>query len=455
MKNQEGFIHQSEITSLFLSGLLSVSEPEDILDFALHFFLRLDLPYSENTSSIFLYDPENRILTLTAHRGGPATLMACRGSVRPGECVCGRAAFDQKAVFVANVTDDRLHKITPKTAKDHGDLSVPIMARGGKLVGVWHSLLEPGAAVSPDVMESLSRMCFFLGTVLDRALTRKATASWNEDLRNSLKRCEEKLSLTELSLAQARDAKTDFLVSMNHELRTPLNPIIGFSQVLLGEYFGPLNAKQKEHVNDILESGKRLLALIDEILDLSRADMGIDTLDASPVSVGGLLSSMFLMIREKAFKHGISLETSIDDSVKCLDIFADEKKLKTAILNLLQNAVKFTPDGGRVTLGARLAEDGDRHSPSEGRDPKAGLSSCRLEIFVEDTGQGVAKQDQERIFEDFYQVRRGLSGKTPGAGLGLALARRFVLLHQGRLWVESEGVGKGSRFIVALPLGAG
>lgn len=455
MKNQEGLIHQSEITSLFLSGLISVSDPEAILEFAHDFFLRLDLPYQDNLSSIFLFDTENRILSLAAHKGGPVNIMPCRGSVRLGECVCGRSGLEQKAVYDANAMGDSLHKAGPGPAKDHGDLCVPLLARGGKLVGVWHSVLEPGAEVSADVIVFLSRMGFFLGTVLDRALTRKAITAWNEDLRNSLKSCEDRLSMSGLAFAQARDAKTDFLVSMNHELRTPLNPIIGFSQVLLGEYFGPLNAKQKEHVNDILESGKRLLALIDEILDLARADMGMDTLDATSVNVGGLLSSMFLMIREKAFKHGISLETSIDETVRCLDIPADEKKLKTAILNLLQNAVKFTPDGGKVTLGARLAKESDSpdHKPNDGWDADA--PSGWIEIFVEDTGQGVAKQDRERIFEDFYQVSRGLSGKTPGAGLGLALARRFVLLHHGRLWVESEGVGKGSRFVVALPLGAG
>ena len=448
MKDRDDDIRRGDIASLFLSGLIFIQEPEKMVDFALDFFLRMDIPYFSETGSIFLFDVENRVLSVAAHRGGGPGLMSCQGRIRPGECLCGAAAESQRVLFSQNTGGGEPRHAYG--ASGHGDLCVPLRTRAEKLVGVWHADIAPGAALSQPVIDFLSELGVFLGTALDRALTQKATASWNEDLRAALKDCDEKTALLRLALAQARDAKTDFLVSMNHELRTPLNPIIGFSQVLLGEYFGPLNVKQKEHVNDILESGKRLLSLIDEILDLSRADMGMDTLEPGTVSVAGLVSSMFLMVREKAFKHGITLATDIPDALRTLEISADEKKLKTALLNILQNAVKFTPDGGRVTLGARLS---DGLAKRNGAPASPAAHEGWLEIFVEDSGQGVDREDQERIFEDFYQVRRGLSGKTPGAGLGLALARRFVQMHGGRLWVESEGMGKGSRFIMALPLG--
>jgi signal transduction histidine kinase len=222
--------------------------------------------------------------------------------------------------------------------------------------------------------------------------------------------------------------KSEFLANMSHELRTPLNAIIGFSQVLKEQMFGELNARQTEYVDDVLSSGQHLLSLINDILDLAKVEAGRMELEPTTFALGDLLENSMAMVRERAIRQSVSLDTAIDPSVGLLE--ADERKVKQIIFNLLSNAVKFTPAGGRVTLAA-TADDG------------------QVEISVRDTGVGMSAEDQVRIFEEFYQVG---TGKTQeGTGLGLALTRRLVELHHGRLGVASEP-GAGSTFTITLPL---
>ncbi|MDI6798243.1 MAG: HAMP domain-containing sensor histidine kinase, partial [Desulfatibacillaceae bacterium] len=343
----------------------------------------------------------------------------------------------------------------------HGDVCIPLVDGELKLVGVLHGVMAPDTELAYDVIDFLSRAGADIGAALGQSLKYKAALEWNQDLVEVNDQLGRQIDDFTLALAHAQEAKTDFLVSMNHELRTPLNPIIGFAQVLLGEYFGELNSKQKEHVQDIFDSGKRLLDLIDEILDLSRAEMGRDELNLSPLNLFDLTASMLKMVKEKAFKHSITIDVSIDEELKDLEIIADETKLKTVVYNLLSNAVKFTPDGGAIQLGAQLLPHGDIDpdgSPvlsAVGKPAgKAGLKKPWLEIFVQDSGYGIGKEDQERIFDEFYQVRNSSMKKPSGSGLGLPLARRFVVMHGGRIWMESEGLGKGSRFVVRIPIGA-
>jgi GAF domain-containing protein len=229
-------------------------------------------------------------------------------------------------------------------------------------------------------------------------------------------------------LEVANRHKSEFLANMSHELRTPLNAIIGFSEVLLQGIFGPLNDKQREYQDDVLTSGKHLLTLINDILDLSKIEAGRMELEPTTFTMAAALDSGFTIVRERAARHGITLRAELPKDLPPVE--ADERKVKQILYNLLSNAVKFTPDGGRVEVRAS-AQDGE------------------LRIDVRDTGIGIAPEDQARVFEEFRQVGRERSRE--GTGLGLTLTKRFVELHGGRLWLESEP-GKGSTFSFTLPL---
>jgi signal transduction histidine kinase len=224
--------------------------------------------------------------------------------------------------------------------------------------------------------------------------------------------------------------KSEFLANMSHELRTPLNAIIGFSEVLGERMFGELNEKQAEYTDDILSSGRHLLSLINEILDLSKVEAGRMELELATFDLPLAIDNARTFVRERAAKHGIGLDVTVDERLG--DFVGDERKIKQILLNLLSNAVKFTPEGGRIGINARQA-DGS------------------VEISVSDTGIGIAPEDQPKIFEEFRQVGGDYAHKKEGTGLGLTLAKKFVELHGGRIWLESE-VGKGSTFTFTLPI---
>jgi GAF domain-containing protein len=231
-------------------------------------------------------------------------------------------------------------------------------------------------------------------------------------------------------LEAASRHKSEFLANMSHELRTPLNAILGFSEVLAERMFGEVNEKQAEYLQDILSSGRHLLSLINDILDLSKVEAGRLELELGRFHLPTALDNALTLVRERATRHGITLTETVDEGVG--HIVADERKVKQILLNLLSNAVKFTPEGGRVGLTATAAD---------------GV----ITIAVSDTGVGIAPEDQAAIFEEFRQVGREDARKQEGTGLGLTLAKKFVELHGGRIWVESH-VGQGSTFSFTLPI---
>ena len=273
-----------------------------------------------------------------------------------------------------------------------------------------------------------------IGTVQDiteRKRMEAANRELNRNLETQVAERTRELVMARKEAEAANQSKSEFLANMSHELRTPLNSIIGFAEVIADEMAGPINDSQREYLGDVIDSSTHLLSLINDILDLSKVEAGQGQLDLGVFSVSELVSHSMVLFKEKAMKHQIALKTEIDEHVG--EIRADERKIKQVLVNLLANAMKFTPDGGQVQVQVTSGGDED------------------VRFLVRDTGIGITEEDISRLFQPFQQLETELTRKYPGTGLGLSLCRRFVELHNGRIWVESEP-GAGSSFIFELPV---
>ncbi len=246
------------------------------------------------------------------------------------------------------------------------------------------------------------------------------------------KRAEDRLTFAIQAADAANRAKSDLLAGMSHELRTPLTAIIGYAEILGYEYFGQLNEKQKQQIEVILQASHHLLDLINDILDISKIESGKTELESTLVKISSLIEHPITMLKEAASRRGIGLNADLPAELAGLELRVDERRLKQVLFNLLSNAIKFTPEQGHVSVSMKR----------RGAD---------LEISVTDTGIGIPSLELDRIFDSFYQIKRGGRTKDQGSALGLSLSRKLVELHGGRLWAESEGEGKGSRFVFTLP----
>lgn len=269
----------------------------------------------------------------------------------------------------------------------------------------------------------------------------------------------EEIVVSKRKTEAASRAKSDFLANMSHELRTPLNHIIGFAELVADKQCGELNDVQEEYLNDVLQSSRHLLSLINDILDLSKVEAGKLNLQLTEIHPRMVLEGSLNMVKEKALKNRIRLSTNLDGIPEV--IRADERKVKQILYNLLSNAVKFTPEGGSVTLSARslIFNEGQGYTGDEqpvlltlDRDEPFMGEKRFMEISIQDTGIGIKGEDLQRIFESFEQVESSASRRYQGTGLGLSLTRRLVELHGGKIWAESAGEGKGSKFISLIPV---
>lgn len=239
------------------------------------------------------------------------------------------------------------------------------------------------------------------------------------------------LEITRDEAIAASKAKSKFLATMSHELRTPLNAVIGFSEILMSETLGPLgNPKYREYAGDIRESGMHLLRVINDLLHISRVESGQMELDEQVIPVAELVHRCVRLVEERAREDGIGLAVDLDEPLPGL--LGDETRVQQVLINLLFNAVKFTPRGGSITLEANLSPDGE------------------YRFAVTDTGIGIAEEDQEKILEPFIQIEPHLTRQQGGVGLGLSIAKAIIDLHQGRLVIKSE-VGTGTTFAVYFP----
>ncbi len=289
-----------------------------------------------------------------------------------------------------------------------------------------------GHAISSSLVVPVRKMEERLGEIASGDFSRRVDVVNRDELgtlAENLNRMNDELRGLYQQLETANRHKSEFLANMSHELRTPLNAIIGFSEMLKEQYFGDLNEKQLEYVTDIHSSGRDLLSLINDILDLSKVEAGRMELELSEFELPLAIGNCMTLVKERAARHGIALDLKVGEGLCCFN--GDERKFKQILLNLLSNAVKFTPEGGRISV-------------------VAGINDAVVTISVSDTGIGISPEDQKTIFEEFRQAKGKGRGKSEGTGLGLTLTKKFIELHGGTIQLESE-VGKGSTFTFTLP----
>ena len=273
------------------------------------------------------------------------------------------------------------------------------------------------ALSSVQVFDDMQQMNVVLEVEVD-----KATAE--------IRKTNEELQLAYEEIQTASRMKSQFLAHMSHELRTPLNAVIGFSEILEDQTFGPMNEKQSRYVGNILTSSRHLLELINDILDLAKVESGRVELSLEQFLLQDCLSQVTDVVLPLALNKSIEIKTDLAEDIGL--VTADEQRFRQILYNLLSNAIKFTPENGQVEIKAHRIESGD------------------LRVSVRDTGIGIKKEHQELIFSEFRQVEESYARRYEGTGLGLALTRRLVELHSGKIWVESEE-GKGSTFTLVIP----
>ena len=366
--------------------------------------------------TIYEYDETSQVFHLRATHGMEDPVVAAQRAepIRVGEGAVGRAVATRAPVQISDIRDvaryeNRLQPLLIELGY-RSVLAMPLHVEQ-RILGALVVVRREAGDFSPAAVNLLQTLA-----------TQSAIAIQNARLFRELE-----VKGTELEIANRH--KSEFLANMSHELRTPLNAVIGFSEVLLERMFGELNDKQDEYLQDILASGRHLLSLINDILDLSKIEAGRMELELTEFDLPQAVDNALTLVRERANRRGIALDHAIEEGVG--PFRGDERKIKQVLLNLLSNAVKFTPEGGRIGV-------------------RATLDNGNVQIAVTDTGVGIAPEDHEAVFEEFRQVGDEAK-KREGTGLGLALARRFVELHGGKIWVESE-LGHGSTFTFTLPV---
>jgi GAF domain-containing protein len=367
---------------------------------------------------IYEYDQQGEIFTPRATERLEAeiveTLIAV--PVRKGEGVTGRLADAHEPIQLSDILEAPQESRVRDTLGRAGYralLAVPLVRDDHLLGGLTVFRKTPGE-FSLEVIELLRTFA-----------TQSALAIQNA-------RLFQEIADKGRQLEAASQHKSEFLANMSHELRTPLNAVIGFSEVLSERMFGELNEKQEEYLKDIHASGQHLLSLINDILDLSKIEAGRMELELTDFDLPTAIDNALTLVRERAGRRGIAVHQAVAEGVG--EIRGDERKVRQVALNLLSNAIKFTPEGGRIEVRVKQVNGS-------------------VEIAVSDTGVGIAPEDQEAIFEEFRQVGTA-DKKIEGTGLGLALSRKFIELHGGRIWVQSQ-VGMGSTFTFTIPMRIG
>ncbi len=347
----------------------------------------------------------------------------------------GAAALEmiRRSRFEVVITDIRLPDVGGmeilELAKEINPDATVIMITGYASVETAVDAVNQGAYayfVKPVNPDEIKR-------AIANALKQQRLSQENKRLVESLQRSNKLLYEANEELKKATEAKSEFLAHMSHELRTPLNVIIGFSELMLDEVPGGTNDEQKQCLNDILGSGRHLLNLINDILDLSKIEAGKMELKVKDFALSDLIESLRAIAVNEFAQRKQSLEVEVEAGLP--PVRADKAKVRQVLINLLSNANKFTPDGGRIMV-------------------KAIRENNWCQVSVIDNGIGIRRENHEKLFQPFVQMDSPLGGEKGGTGLGLTIARQLVEKHGGRIGVDSE-YGRGSRFYFTLPLANG
>ena len=488
-------------------GLLSAQNFEPVCMFILNFII--DHTMAQNCSIMLLDSDVNRLFFACAsdYRGKAYSISAkdifaknnLKYSFKCGQGAAGHAVDFKKPLIINDVNTSPIFDSEHNGIEDIASLlSVPLLL-GDDPLGVLNLSHSEIDAFESNEINLFSIIANLVAIAVQNTLNFESLRSEiskrrkvEEELRcihgeleeriqertNELTRINKRLKkeIKQKEIAQsvsiqakehaerANKAKSDFLANMSHELRTPLNHIIGFTELVVDEHFGAVNDLQDEYLSDVLASSKHLLDLINDILDLSKIEAGKLELELSDIVLQDLLNSSLTMVKEKALVHGIRLERDVNGVPDMARM--DERKVKQILYNLLSNAAKFTPKGGKIILAVRTIEgivrSGYRWSdskrvlifekPAESNAPDENDIGQCLQFSVTDTGIGIEKIDQNRIFRAFEQADELHDQACTGTGLGLSLSKNLVELHGGKIWVESEGKNKGSTFRFIIPL---
>jgi signal transduction histidine kinase len=367
--------------------------------------------------AIYEYDEpsEEFLLRATDHMEEELIAALRANPPRLGDGVVGHAALSREPIQIADISESHAYAPRMRTLLAlygfRASLAVPLL-REDRIIGALVVRRKSTGEFRPEVIELLKTFA-----------TQSVLAIENARL---FREIEDKSRQIEA----ANRHKSEFLANMSHELRTPLNAIIGFSEVLLDPTLEVSEDEQSQFLTDVLGSGKHLLGLINEVLDLAKVEAGKMELQIEPALLQDVIDSVSNTMRPLAVKKSLDLRAECDENLPSFPM--DGARIKQVLLNLVSNAVKFTPEGGRVWVSA-------------------GSDDGVVRVSVGDAGPGIAADDQEKIFLEFQQLGSN-AGKPQGTGLGLALAKKFIEMHGGKIWVESE-VGKGSTFTFTLPVG--
>lgn len=457
-----------EVLAMLSRTVTSTLDPQEVFNLIVDAVVRL---LDAALSRVWVVDQFSGDLVRKAGAGDSDLIDCPQLRLRPGEDMAGEALVEKETISINHPARDPRHLQT-KWAQDKGikaAAAVPL-ALGDRVLGVLSAKRRVDIPFSAEDLRLLALFASQAAIAVENARlyerNRQAARHLEAKVATRTQELEEANVRLQEALRRAEEAsriKSRFLATMSHELRTPLNAIIGFSELLEDCQFGSLNARQKRYVSHVLASGRHLLSLINDILDLTKIEA--DKLKLHPASfpLSKALEASLQSFYPQAEEKGLELQLGLKECPPTL--VADPVRFKQIIWNLLSNAVKFTPSGGTVTVSARVRRprsevrgypEGPDQVPTDFPTSDIGHPTSDygdiVEITVEDTGIGFKVEDVPKLFQEFTQLDASLARRHEGTGLGLALTKKLVEMHGGTIQADSAGEGRGSTFTVILPL---